>query len=1024
MKFITLVLLCLAQFSLLIHAAVQPVSVASGTFAPPAGGSGDSLAPVMSSDGRYVLFASLANNLAESSNGTQIPTLSTPKMNVFLRDRTNGTTTLVSMDIAGTDGGNGDSWPSAISSNGQYALFESTAGNLTTNNLAGTSQVFLRDVVNGATILISAGSNGTAPNGVSRSSVMTPDGRYVAFVSAASNLVSGDTNRIPDVFLRDTQAGTTTLVSVGAQSTSVAAAGGSCELPAISTNGRYVAFYSTATNLVAGAPTNGEIFLRDVAGGTTAWVSSNAHAAMYSAHGTSNAISCNFSLSDDGQYVAYEACPLTNGVSSSLLGGVILRYSLATGLTETVSSSALGFLSGTELNTRNLDMTPDGRFIAFIANVGSAFGKTSVYVWDSQSNTTTLASGNAGGVVPATSLCYWPAMDSSGRYIAFLANASSLTTNSPAAGINLFLRDMQAGVTTWADITSYAASSPESLMTFPRLSADGNSVAFESLGEGLVANDSNHVYNVFVRNVPASTTELVSASLPALASITPDGASEIDACCVSTNGRYVAFCSEADNLVPGDTNGYRDVFVRDILAGTNYLASANRNGTGSGNGPSTSPAISGNGRYVVFTSSANNLVDNDTNNARDVFLRDLESNTTTLVSVNTNNNGPGNGSSYSPSISVDGRYVLFQSTAGNLAAGSVSNSAGNLYWRDMQIGMTRAITTYSGSSTVGKMAAMTPDGQYVAYEDLQGPATVDLWSAQSGKNIYTNSTAPPGGPIVISPSGTRIGCYGTSQAWAIDTVANTSLALGTVPLSSHATMQFSTDSQYLVYVARPTGFSNQIYLYSYATGSNILVSQNYSSGGGGNGNSDSPTISGDGLFVAYRSFANNLVPGDTNGLPDLFLYDCLAETTTLLTSDLVGYGPANNRSLSPIFSGTGETLIFESWASDLASGDYNEWGNLFAFQPFSSSPTNSDGSFVIQNPTFSGINWHNGAALAPTFTWLTTPGTSYQVQFKNNLTDPAWQNLTNNVSIVGGEGYAIDLAPASAQRFYRVIALQ
>jgi hypothetical protein len=520
MKYTLVLLLCLFPFCPSSRAAVQPISVASGTFAPPAGGSGDSSAAILSPDGRYVLFASLANNLTLSSNGIPIPTLLPPRMNVFLRDRTNQTTALVSIDIAGTDGGNRDSWPSAISSNGQFALFEGTSTNLVINDPAGpnqTNQVFLRDVVNRVTTLISASTNGVAGNDVCRSSVMTPDGRYIAFVSAASNLTSGDTNGIPDVFLCDTQADTTTLVSVGAQNTPGISIANSSELPAVSTNGRYVAFYSTATNLVAGVTNIGEIYLRDMVGGTTTWVSSNAHPVMYSLQGTSNTLCCNFSLSDDGQYVAYEATALTNwsyfgtptynNVSSSLLGGVILRYSLATGLTDVVNTNALGVLSGSELNTRNIDMTPDGRFVAFVANIGSSFGQTCVEVWDSQSNTTTLASGNASGVVPATSLCYWPDMDPTGRYVAFLANASNLTPNSPASGFGLFLRDMQAATTTWIDMPAAGASSPESLMTFPRLSTNGNLVAFESLGEGLVANDSNHVYNVFVRNVSANTTE-------------------------------------------------------------------------------------------------------------------------------------------------------------------------------------------------------------------------------------------------------------------------------------------------------------------------------------------------------------------------------------------------------------------------------------------------------------------------------------------------------------------------------------
>jgi hypothetical protein len=674
-----------------------------------------------------------------------------------------------------------------------------------------------------------------------------------------------------------------------------------------------------------------------------------------------------------------------------------------------------------------------------VANVGSTFGQTCVEVWDSQSNTTTLASGNASGVVPATSLCYWPAMDPTGRYVAFLANASNLTPNSPASGFGLFLRDMQAGATTWIDMPASGASSPESSMTFPRLSTNGNLVAFESLGEGLVANDSNHVCNVFVRNVSANTTELISASLPSLASTAPNGASEVKSSCVSTNGRYVAFYSEADNLVPGDTNGYRDVFVRDILAGTNYLVSVNTNGTGCANGPSTSPAISGNGRYVAFTSSASNLVANDTNNATDVFLRDLESNTTTLVSVNTNGIGPGNGASYSPEISADGRYVLFQSTASNLTSGSAANSYGNLYWRDMQAGVTRAITVFSASTVWSKMAAMTPNGQFVAYagalQDNNTEATVYVWSTTLGENIYTNSQLGGDGPIAISPSGTRLGYYGTipydgtGQSWAVDTAAKTSVALGTVPntLCSHATMQFSADSQFLVYVAGQAGGSNQVYLYSFATGSNILVSQNYSGSGGGNANSDSPAISGDGLYLAYRSFATNLVAGGTTGGPNIFLYSRPTGTTMLLTSDLFGFGPANNRSLTPVFSGAGETLVFESWASDLASGAYNQWGNLFAFQPYSSGATNSNGGFVVQSLTFNNLNWQNGqngTTQNPTVTWLTAPGVSYQVQFKNDLNDSAWQNLTNNVSIVGGQGYAIDLAPAGTHRFYRVVAVQ
>jgi hypothetical protein len=985
------------------NAAVLPVSVAGTAFGQASGGSADSIAPIMSADGRYVLFASQSQNLTVSSQGVPIPDLYAGKINVYLRDRTNGTTTLVSVNLAGTDGANGDSFPTAISTNGQFALFESTATNLVTNALSGTSQVFRRDLVTQRTILISGPESGAAPNGVARSPVMTPDGRYAAFVSAATNLVTQDTNGIPDVFVHDTQTGTMTLVSSNAVSNSAVTTGSSSELPAISTDGRYVAFYTTATNLIAGVTNTGEIFLKDLVGGTMAWASIGSHAAVYAVSGSSNALSCNLALTDDGQYVAYEACALTNGASSSLLGGVVLQYSLATGLTDVVNTNALGILSGNELNNRNLDMTPDGRFLAFVANVGTTYGTTCVDVWDSQSNVTTVASVDASGAIPSGQQCNWPAMDATGRYVAFYANSPSLAPGAPN-GPALYLRDQQAAATQWIDVNTYGSNSPENMMTFPRLDTNGDSVAFESLGEGLVANDNNHVYNVFVRNISDGSTELISARLPSLPALTANGPSLLAPNCISTNCRYVAFASEADNIVAGDANGYRNVFVRDVLSGTNYLVSGPTNGT-LANGPSYQPAISGNGRYVAFTSSATNLVAGDTNNVTDVFLTDLEAGTTSLVSVYFNGTGPGNAPSSAPQISDDGSYVLFRSRT--------STTGSNYFWRDLPAEATIELSTGSDSA-----AAMTPDGRTVAF--ISGNL-IQLWSADLCQITYSMSTSFTPLPIIaVSPNGRRIFYALSTGVYAID--AGTNILLGITPTGTHLAAQFSADSRFLVYMARPLG-SNQVYLHDFQTGSNILVSQSYASTNSADGDSDSPTISGDGQFVAYRSFADNLVPGDTNGVPDIFLYDRLTGSDSLLTVDQSGNGPANNRSLTPVFTGSGETLVFTSWASDLASGDGNQWSDIFAFQPYASGTTNAQGSFVLNGPTFVTVSWQDSQQ-APSFNWLTAPGVSYMVQYTDNLDDPNWQTLTNNVSVIGGQGYAIDLEAAAAQRFYRIVGAQ
>src|ERR1051326_9023910 len=247
--------------------SLQLVSVADSSQTAPAGGGGDSWGPTLSRDGRYVLFSSTANNQVLSTNNNPIPLNLPAVLNVFLRDRTNSTTTLVSADLSGVAGGNDDSIGMDVSTNGRYALFDSAASNLIQGDTNVATDVFVRDVVSGSTVLVSVNTNGVAGNGPSAGSAMTPDGRFVAFVSSASDLVPGDTNGIPDVFVRDLQTGKTVLASVGAGSASTNFPIGSSEAPVITPDGRYVAFYSTATSLVAGAPASGDIYVRDLLAG-------------------------------------------------------------------------------------------------------------------------------------------------------------------------------------------------------------------------------------------------------------------------------------------------------------------------------------------------------------------------------------------------------------------------------------------------------------------------------------------------------------------------------------------------------------------------------------------------------------------------------------------------------------------------------------------------------------------------------------------------------------------------------------
>jgi Tol biopolymer transport system component len=185
------------------------------------------------------------------------------------------------------------------------------------------------------------------------------------------------------------------------------------------------------------------------------------------------------------------------------------------------------------------------------------------------------------------------------------------------------------------------------------ISGDGRFVAFSSFADNLVPGDTKNSRDIFVRDLSTNTTTLVSAS-----SSGDRGNGESDFYfSISGDGRFVAFSSEASNLVPGDTNNTQDIFVRDLSTNTTTRVSVDSAGN-QGNDFSYAPFISGDGRFITFSSFADNLVPGDTNDSLDIFVRDLSTNTTTRISVDSAGS-QGNDASYSPSISGDGRFVTF-----------------------------------------------------------------------------------------------------------------------------------------------------------------------------------------------------------------------------------------------------------------------------------------------------------------------------------------------------------------------------
>lgn len=1001
-----LALACLSRGANLL----QILSARAPSATVPAGGNAGSDLPIISADGRYVVFASTAANLVTNPNAGPVSARAPRALQVFVRDRLAGATTLVSANTAGLPAG-ADCFPDAISTNGQYVLFESTAGDLVNGNSNNLPNIFLRDIINQQTVLISANTNGFSGNGASRNAVMTPDAHFIAFSSAANNLVAADTNGIPDVFIRDRVGGTTTLVSGGVLAAGPFSQVNGSDSPDITPDGRYVSFYTAFTNSTTDAISAGQVFVCDTSTGTTYWASTNAQSLFQSVYGTTNAVACNQHLSTNGQYIVFEACtnpPLA--VTAAYGRGLVLRYNTQTGTTDLVATNAtVPGLLFPDINT--LDITPDGRFIAYVAatNLGSPPANV-INLWDGQSATTSLISQNRNGGVSAGDTALWPRLDATGRYVAFIAAAANLVTNN-VSGYNCYLRDTQAGTTTLVNVDANNLGTGVDSLTPPALCSDGHLIAFVAGDGNLVPNDDNNATDIFVRDINAGTTELESVHSPAQADDSTGFVSGFSSFSPNYNGLYAAFTSEGA-LVPADTNGLRDVYLRDVVNGTNILISVNTNGV-AGSEISSEPSVDATGRYVVFSSAATDLVAGDTNKSRDVFLRDTVAGKTSLVSRNMAGTGEGNSDSYTPLISADARYVLFYSTANNLASGSFSAGSINLFLRDLKLGTNYALT-FSGA-TVGTWSA---NADRVAYEDV--PALkVYVWDCLSAKRVFTNSISALG-LASLSPDGADVAWIDSSLHVA-NIASNATVGLISGPFPGRAGLQFSADDRYFAYAAISSG-SSQVYFEDLTAGTNMLVSHAYNSSSAANGTSDSPVISPDGRYIVYRTFATNIVPPDANEVDDLMVYDRSNAISTLITSSAYGSRTGNNRSTQPLVSADGKNILFTSWASDLLTNDFNPGSDVFLLSlPGSSVPgaANSGmaGTLVAGLQLFPLI----GSNSVPTLSWPAQYGASYQIQYKNDLGDPVWHNVSGDAGVVGSLGEAIDLNPSVSNRFYRVI---
>jgi Tol biopolymer transport system component len=405
--------------------------------------------PSASADGRYVVF---------TSNAPLIPTDTNSDFDIYLRDRVAGTTTCVSVSTLGAPVG--QSYNPVISANGRYVAFESFASELVTGDTNASNDVFVRDLVNGTTVRVSVSSTADQAEIMSDSSYpsISDDGRLVAFVSSAANLVAGDTNGEPDLFVHDLQSGTTTRINMG-PAPGFAEANGMSSMPHLSGDGSTVVFRSFATTLTA-SPTNGNahIFACDLATGAITLVSKNSEG------DESDFDSGSSMTSSDGRYVVFD--------------------------------SMAGNLAPGDDATNDVD----------------------IFLHDRETGATSRVSRNSAGV-KQDGMSASPSISADGSLIAFTSNAGNLAPEASGSFFNLYVHRIATGETALISKGYDGAEGDDSTYEKAVFVENGNAIVFESSASNLVLNDTNMTHDIFYlslnRNLQPDNLLSKSASIGA-----------------------------------------------------------------------------------------------------------------------------------------------------------------------------------------------------------------------------------------------------------------------------------------------------------------------------------------------------------------------------------------------------------------------------------------------------------------------------------------------------------------------------
>ncbi len=832
-------------------------------------GASRSFKPSVSGDGKLIAFVTEAANITGPASDTD------GFRDVFLRRRDPVDTILISQSTGGTRGNNDSDTPSVAADGGHVAFF-SVATNLVTGDGNNKGDVFLRTLPAGPTVIISKSSflSGDAiGNDLSDSPSVSADGKYIAFRSLASNLVDNDTNGLSDVFLRDLTggAGKEVTICVSTNFSKSNAANLKSDSPAISADGRYVVYRSLATDLTL-VPADGShsnIYLFDRVTRTNLLVSK-----QYDGNFGANGDCDQPAISRNGRYITY-------------------------------SSLASNLISGDTNTMRN------------------------IYMYDRQTAITTRVSrGITDVTVDANGPSAAPAVSGDGNSIAFESDATNLVANDSNTKSDVFVFDRvlpEALITNPIRVSvTFDGTQGEQHSYRPSISADAKIVAFESDATDLVPDDTqttcwggssydSNCRDVFVKDLNAASNQITRISVANGTGAQGNGASFKPS--ISDDGQWIAFVSDANNFLPDGylltggviaTDGNNkcniknpevfadncpDIFLRHRASGKTipisvnyYPFPANRN---TGNGKSDNPSINAAGNMIAYDSQADDLVDEITRlaarepnavSASDRIVRIFRAtytsgvpDTVDTIIVSKNSSGAlANGNSRKPSISADGRYVAFESYATNLVDGD-NNGMQDIFVRDVTGSLTTVVSISSGGGGAfgnrnSSNAAISGDGNFVVFQSGSTNLVPSVGTSGASHIYLYNRTNGILEIISKSPEGVQ----GDGDS---------------------VEPQISYDGRFVVFRSSALNLIRGGMPESLRGQSNVFLFDRILTGGGGmycisktweNNWADSgsllptrpvfPTATPYRAYIAYQSFATNLVPNDTNYYSDIFLH--------------------------------------------------------------------------------------------------------------------------------------------------------